>query len=184
MEQFEKYHPIMTPRFTFDWLTVSTVKDVFALRHDPAVAAQTNRPADADINQTVDYISHTMVAVMRNRQLTWGITDRSAKQFVGIFSLDPIDEDSGQAGLHLELVPKELTAASVREIIGHMSAFAFAELGLSSLTIWVPAGDTTVQPTLTALGYKPASYIGDGAPDDFDLYQISRAVSITPPGAE
>ncbi|HAY52611.1 MAG TPA: N-acetyltransferase, partial [Lactobacillus sp.] len=78
MEQFEKYHPIMTPRFTFDWLTVSTVKDVFALRHDPAVAAQTNRPADADINQTVDYISHTMVAVMRNRQLTWGITDRSA----------------------------------------------------------------------------------------------------------
>lgn len=184
MEQFEKYHPIMTPRFTFDWLTVATVKDVFAIRHDPAIAAQANRPADADINQTVTFISQTMVAVMRNQQLTWGITDRAEKRFVGIFALDPIDPESGQAGLHLELQPALVTPPVVNEIIGHMSAFAFAELGLHSLTIWVPTRDTATKDALAALGYKPAANTEAGAPADFDLYQISRAVSIVPPVGE
>ncbi|MFT8411394.1 MAG: GNAT family N-acetyltransferase [Schleiferilactobacillus perolens] len=179
MEQFEKYHPIMTPRFTFDWLTTATVKEIFALRHDPQLAAQTNRPADDTITQTVDYISQTMLAIMRNQQLTWAVSDREAGKVVGIFAIAPIDADAGQAGLHLEIQPDLLTAATIREIIGHMSAFCFAELGLSSLTIWVPA-NAPYQDTLVTLGYKADSFTNSDYAD-FDLYQISRAVSITPP---
>ncbi len=46
MQSFEKYHPIMSVHYTMDWLTTFKIKDIFQLRADRQVAAESGREFD------------------------------------------------------------------------------------------------------------------------------------------
>lgn len=82
MSQFEKYHPILTPHYTFDWLTKARVIDVFNLY-------QTSTPT-ATMETTATQINHIMREIFHDRQLIWGVTDRTTTKFVGQVALRPL----------------------------------------------------------------------------------------------
>ena len=52
MQSFEKYHPIMSVHYTMDWLTTFKIKDIFQLRADRQVAAESGREFDQKITDT------------------------------------------------------------------------------------------------------------------------------------
>ncbi len=133
MEKFEKYHPILTPHFTLDWLTASKVKDIFELRHDKKIAALSGRDIDEDIEQTATYVNRTMHAIMNNEALLWGILDRRTDKFLGTLCIWHFNDQKNTAEIRFEVLADQQNQGIMSEVLGHMSSFAFAELGLKSL---------------------------------------------------
>ena len=136
MASFEKYHPIMSAHYTMDWLTSFTVKEIFALRHDPAVAAASGRLPDDQITDTVTYVNQAMRLVMSNQALLYGIQDRLTTAFLGTFGL--FDVTDNQAEVRFELLPNVQQQGVMGEVLPRMIGFAFFELGLTQLTAVVP----------------------------------------------
>ena len=73
MQSFEKYHPIMSVHYTMDWLTTFKIKDIFQLRADRQIAAESGREFDQKITDTARYINRSMRLVMSNNALLYGI---------------------------------------------------------------------------------------------------------------
>lgn len=163
MEKFEKYHPIMTPHFTFDWLTTARLN-----RSTELMRAVKNQP-DLSTAQAAEHISQLMLKVMRNQELTWGIFSRPEKELVGLASLLNIQEQAKTAELHLYL-PTTTTTADQTELLTRLVTFVFAELDFNE-TILVPNKITTIAPEiLTTLGFAQ--------PAESNNWLIDRAVSL------
>ena len=156
MVAFEKYHPLLSERYTLDWLTASRLKDLHALRADPSVAAFSARQPDATITATARYVNQAMGAIMRNQALVYGITDRQSQTLVGSVALLAITD--AQAQLQLE-VP-QADPAVYAEIIPRISSFAFFELELKTLTVDLPESDSLLRTQLLTFGFQPSSTSG------------------------
>ena len=87
MQSFEKYHPIMSVHYTMDWLTTFKIKDIFQLRADRQIAAESGRGFDQKITDTARYINRSMRLVMSNNALLYGIKDRANGDFLGSFCI-------------------------------------------------------------------------------------------------
>ena len=162
MEKFEKYHPIMTPHYTFNWLTSARLnKSTELMQHYYQDATLTTTKAASLINQT-------MLKVMRDQQLTWGVFDRASDELVGLANLFEINQQ--QAALSIEL---ELTAMQpergVRELLARLVSFAFAELDMK--TLYFKQTTTKIDPAiLDQLGFTANPATND--------WLLNRAVSI------
>ena len=100
MQSFEKYHPIMSVHYTMDWLTTFKIKDIFQLRADRQVAAESGREFDQKITDTARYINRSMRLVMSNNALLYGIMGFSRQPRIP------------RQFLYLEFQPKENRGAS------------------------------------------------------------------------
>ncbi|MFC6181728.1 GNAT family N-acetyltransferase [Lactiplantibacillus daowaiensis] len=145
MTKFEKYHPILTPHYTFDWLTKSRVKDVWLLQ-------QQANPAETML-MTADMINQTMRDIFHDQKLVWGITDRQTDQFIGSASLTALTTATPRLTVHL--ITAQATTAALTEIYTRLTAFATNELGVATLTVPLTPTDQLSTPILTKLGYQP-----------------------------
>lgn len=137
MAKFELYHPILSAHYRLDWLTTFTLKDVYALRADAALAAQSNRPVASSIQDAAKTLNRAMLAVMENRALLYGIGDRQSGALLGSAYLHEFAADRSTASLQLELLPTTARAVGA-EILPRIAGFGFFELGLHALTAHLP----------------------------------------------
>ncbi|WP_436670416.1 GNAT family N-acetyltransferase [Lactiplantibacillus argentoratensis] len=133
MSQFEKYHPILTPHYTFDWLTKVRVIDVFNLY-------QTSNET-ATMEKTAAQINHTMREIFHDHQLVWGVTDRETNAFVGQVGFAPIDMAEHEATLSVDLTATYQQVTTLKEILERLVAFGTVELKLHQLTLTLPRQD-------------------------------------------
>jgi len=140
MSSFEGYHPLLTPKFRFDWLTRFKLKNVAEL---------TNR----DLAETADWINNTMRSTMKRATLTWGIERRQTHKLVGwggFLELD-LPAHTGHAGL----AGKRLPVSEQQEIVDRLVNFGRDELQLTELKLTPSAHlDETV---LAAAGFTADS---------------------------
>lgn len=149
MSQFEKYHPILTAHYAFDWLTKARSIDVLRL-YQRADAAMTIQTAAEKINQTMREIFH-------DQKLVWGVTDRTDGHFVGQVGFDPIDTSTGQATVSVDVFA-DTPAAVLTEIYQRLVAFGTAELKLTTLTVTLTGPDSKCDQVLTALGFHTTDH--------------------------
>lgn len=142
MAIFEKYHPILSPRYVMDWLTMATLKDVHTLRADVSQADLSGRTVDASLEQTAHYVNQSMRLVMSNNALLYGITAKASKQFVGSFCLWNFDAEKTQAQIRFELLPAFSHEPIFDEVMPRMVGFAFFELGLNRVFAILPQAAT------------------------------------------
>ncbi|WP_412989056.1 GNAT family N-acetyltransferase [Pediococcus siamensis] len=148
MEKFEKYHPILTPHYTLDWLTAVNVIDIYNLRHNAENARLSARAVDTDVKQTADYVNRTMHAIMTNKALMWAILDRKTDKFLGTFCIWQFDENRTTATIKFEISPDQQNHGIMSEVLNRMVQFAFTELGLQTL---LASTQPTNQAALTVL---------------------------------
>ncbi|MCT3028080.1 N-acetyltransferase [Pediococcus parvulus] len=170
MERFEKYHPILTTHYTLDWLTATKVKDIYALRHDTEIAAMSGRHVDADINETVAYVNKTMRNIMHNDSLLWGISDRKTDEFLGTFCIWNFNKEKTTAEVGYEILAAQQNHGIMSEVLQHMSNFAFAELGLTTLYAITGQANVTSQAVLTKNKFRiNPNYPGEKETVSFSL---------------
>ena len=145
MSQFEKYHPILTPHYTFDWLTKARVIDVFNLY-------QTSTPT-ATMETTATQINHIMREIFHDRQLIWGVTDRTTTKFVGQVGFTPIDTANHTGTLIINLRPAYQQATTLTEILERLVAFGTVELKLQQLTLNLPQQNSIIEKILHNLNF-------------------------------
>ncbi|WP_125608377.1 GNAT family N-acetyltransferase [Lapidilactobacillus bayanensis] len=162
MEKFEKYHPIMTPHFTFDWLTTAR------LNHSTELIRAVEKQPDLTTAQAAEHISQLMLKIMRNQELTWGIFKRPQKTLIGLTSLANLQEHTKTAELSLYL-PPNLSELEQTELLTRLVTFVFAELDFNETIL--ATNQTTISPqVLTDLGFSK--------PDKTGNWLIERAVSL------
>lgn len=146
MSQFEKYHPLLTQHYVFDWLTKARAIDVFNLYQlDPTTAA--------DMPTTASAINQTMREIFRDQKLIWGVRDRQSDAFIGQAGFNPIDPVAHTATLTVTVFPAYQQAPSLTEIYRHLVAFGTTELHLAHLTVQVTAAPAITGPILKDLGF-------------------------------
>jgi len=120
MASFEGYHPLLTRRYRFDWLTRFNLKNVADLTQQ-------------ELSPTADWINATMRDTMDRRKLVWGIEDRATHKLVAWGGFPPLDlgEPTGQ----VYVLGRPLPTADQQEIQERLVAFGRDELQLSTLTL-------------------------------------------------
>lgn len=156
MVAFEKYHPLLSAHYTFDWLTMSKLKDLFALRADAVQAAQSAREVDHTITETAHYVNRAMHAVMSNQALIYGVTARADHALAGTVALMHITEPPTTAELQVELLPHVEPPAYFAEVLPRIIGFAFFELGLTTLTLILSPKPSPLRTWLGANGFDAA----------------------------
>ncbi|MTV82040.1 hypothetical protein [Secundilactobacillus folii] len=122
MAKFERYHPIMTPHFTMDWLTQFKVKDINLLRRQTV--------PNETIIETAKYVNRQMSTVMHDQSLTWGVAEKQTDVFRGIVQLTPSSRASSSAQLTIVPMTKP-DDELVNEIQTYMAGFAKNTFGSS-----------------------------------------------------
>ena len=150
MQSFEKYHPIMSVHYTMDWLTTFKIKDIFQLRADRQIAAESGREFDQKITDTARYINRSMRLVMSNNALLYGIKDRTNNDFLGSFCIWNFSEKKTVAQVRFETLAKRQGEGVMSEVIKRMLGFAFFELGLKRVYVILPANNERAANLLTA----------------------------------
>ncbi|WP_204122615.1 GNAT family N-acetyltransferase [Lacticaseibacillus mingshuiensis] len=138
MTCFEKYHPLLSAHYTMDWLTMAKLKDVFALRNDPLVAAISGRERDSSIEATAHYVNQSMRLVMADRALLYGVTARDDRSFCGSFCLWNFSENKTQAQIRFEVLAAQASRPVMAEVLPRMLGFAFFELGVTQVYALLP----------------------------------------------
>lgn len=161
MEQFEKYHPLLTDHYTLDWLTVTPLKTV-----NQTLPQLSENYHWTSFSQSAHYLNQTMLAVMRNQKLVWGITRRTNQALVGVASLTEFHQQ--QVHLRIALLSTDEAVDEIAyETLTYLTAFVFAELNLNQITLQTPFPKSHL---LQELGYSYQHKSG--------RWQIQRAVSI------
>lgn len=155
---FEKYHPLLSAHYRLDWLTLFKLKEVYALRHDPAQAAQSGRETDATIEDTARYVNQAMRLIMRNEALLYGIGDKKTQVMLGSICLWQFDAALTQGQLRFEVLPAGADQAVMTEVLPRVVGFAFFELGLSQLQAVLPANATEAIGLLTAAHFTAGPF--------------------------
>jgi len=148
MPKLEKYHPILTPNYTFDWLTKTKVKDLFTLLQ------QTQPSSKVTILSTADETNQTMRDIFHDKKLIWGITDRKSNQFIGQAGFDPLDLTNQTGTLTVTLLPDHQQLTVLTEIYDRLVSFASHELGLTTLTTVQSQPNPALTKLLTKLNFK------------------------------
>ncbi|AVK61418.1 GNAT family N-acetyltransferase [Lactobacillus sp. CBA3605] len=150
MSKFEKYHPLLTPHYTFDWLTKVRVKSVFTLYQQ---MSDTQTPPT--MLTTADQLNQTMREIFHDQKLVWGISTRPTDQFVGQAGFDPIDLTTKTAVLTVTVLSAHHQTAVLTEIYQRLIAFAWHELHLTHLTVVPAADDIITRHLLVQLDFVP-----------------------------
>ena len=145
MSQFEKYHPILTPHYAFDWLTKVRVVDVFNLYQ--------TTDTTVTMAATADRINQVMREIFNDRQLIWGVTDRTTNDFCGQVGFAPIDMAAHQATLTVQLTDANHDVAPLTKILERLVAFGTVELKLQQLKLALSQPDSLMGQVLTTLGF-------------------------------
>ncbi|CAJ1230373.1 GNAT family N-acetyltransferase [Lactiplantibacillus xiangfangensis] len=147
MSQFEKYHPILTEHYAFDWLTKARAIDVFHLYEEMADQPITMPATATKINQT-------MREIFRDQKLVWGVTDRINGHFVGQAGFDPIDLANKEATISVTVTPDNAQDHVLHELYQRLVTFGLAELKLTTLTVHLEQPDHQCEQILTDLGFQ------------------------------
>ncbi|BDZ32245.1 GNAT family N-acetyltransferase [Lactiplantibacillus sp. WILCCON 0030] len=148
MPKLEKYHPILTPHYTFDWLTKARVKDVLTL------IQETDARQQPTILSVADRINQTMREIFHDQKLVWGITQRTTDQLIGIAGFTPLDLTANTATLTVTVLPAQQQPAVLAEIYTRLTAFATHELGLTQLSVHLSQPDQSLTKIFTELGFS------------------------------
>ena len=151
MSQFEKYHPILTPHYTFDWLTKVRVIDVFNL-YQASAAATTMEATAAQIN-------HIMREIFHDHQLIWGVSDRTTNTFVGQVGFAPIDTTNHTATLTVNLISTYQQTAVLTEILARLVAFGTVELKLQQLTLVLSQPNSVLDQVMSRLNFVTQDHL-------------------------
>lgn len=163
MEKFEKYHPIMTQHFTFDWITKARLN-----RSTELMRLVKNQPT-LTTAQAAELISQQMLKIMRNQELSWGIYQRPNHYLIGLTRLTNFNLADQSVELHFVL-QSAVTTSALTELLTRLVTFVFAELNLREAVL-VPTATTVIAPTiLTNLGFSQSI--------DSNNWVIDRAVSL------
>ncbi|WP_125768012.1 hypothetical protein [Lapidilactobacillus wuchangensis] len=161
MEQFEKYHPLLTEHYTLDWLTTTSLKEVHQLL--PKISSSY---AWQNFSQSAQFLNQTMLTIMRNQQLVWGITRRSENTLVGVASLTHFTSE--QVQLTLQPLPSDRHIPQInQETLLYLTAFVLAELAIPKIILAAPF---PAKDLLTRLGYSYQA--------DTNTWEIERAVQL------
>jgi len=152
MSQFEKYHPLLTPHYAFDWLTKSRVIDVFNLYQANQVPAITMEMTAAKINDT-------MRAIFSDQQLVWGVTDKVTDDFVGQVGFPSLNLDQHTAALSIAVVASYHRNETLTELLERLVAFGTVELKLQRLTLTIPVEDDLIAQVLTGLSFTTTDHL-------------------------
>ncbi|MFD1465261.1 GNAT family N-acetyltransferase [Lapidilactobacillus mulanensis] len=163
MEKFEKYHPIMTHHYTFNWLTSARLNESTKL-----MQFHQQQP-DLTTAKAASTINQTMLKVMRNQQLTWGIFNRADDRLLGLANLFEIDEQHSSLKIQLELLVPQ-SDSGINELLARLVSFAFAELDLETIYFEKSDNSAATASLLTKLGFAQQ-------PTNDDWF-LKRAVSI------
>ncbi|WP_057769228.1 GNAT family N-acetyltransferase [Lactobacillus selangorensis] len=161
MIPFEAYHPMMTEHVQLNWLTAYPLKDIYALRSNTEIAQQNDREPDHDMKETAYYINHTMQTIMANQALTWGFSQRTTHQFIGLIELADFMAERTQATLHYEMSLDRQNTEELNELFQYVVAFAQRELNLKQLSITLSADDHLAASILATLGFKQLAVTND-----------------------
>lgn len=132
MQNFEKYHPIMSRHYTLDWLTTFKLKEIYTLRRELDVAEAQQRPIDADITVSAHFVNRAMALVMGNQALLYGVRTRQEDALVATFGFYGFSTDRKCATVRMANAA-DADDAVLNEILPRMVGFAVHELGLSRL---------------------------------------------------
>ncbi|AVK63989.1 GNAT family N-acetyltransferase [Lactobacillus sp. CBA3606] len=152
MTKFEKYHPLLTPHYTLDWLTKVRVKNVLTLYQQ-----MSNAQTPPTILTTADQLNQTMREIFHDQKLVWGISTRPTDQFIGQAGFDPIDLTAKTAVLTVTVLTAHHQIAVLTEIYQRLIAFAWHELHLTHLTVIPAADDTMTRSLLSQLDFVPTT---------------------------
>lgn len=147
MPKLEKYHPILTPHYTFDWLTKARVKDVLTLQSQE----QSNQALT--MLTTADMINQTMREIFHDQKLVWGITQRSNDHLIGQAGFDPLDLTAKTGQLTVTVLAEQATNAVLTELYQRLVDFAIKELGLTELRVTLPQPNPIVAAILAQLSF-------------------------------
>ena len=132
MTSFERFHPVLTPNFQLDWLTESPIKAVHALYTDRHTYQTADIPtAPGAILETVKSVSQTMQQVMRQNELTWGITQTNNNQLVGVIKILNLNRTPDAA--KIAFIVK--TPGILKEVLVRTIQFVKDHFKVSQLTI-------------------------------------------------
>lgn len=132
MQNFEKYHPIMSRHYNLDWLTNFKLKDILAMRHMRDIAIAQGRPIDTEITETAHFVNRAMALVMANRALLYGVGTRGADDLLATFGIYGFSTDQRCATVRMA-APATADPAVLAEVLPRMIGFAVHELGLTRM---------------------------------------------------
>ncbi|AQW21373.1 hypothetical protein PL11_005225 [Lentilactobacillus curieae] len=156
MSQFEKYHPILTPNYTLDWLTQTPVKNIFELYQGNNYETSLTIKRPSSILDTVRNVNHTMQKVMAEKELTWGITDSDSGEFLGVIKAFDLSEDTPEAKISFVTKaqqPEELLFQVVKRTV----KFIIDHFASTKVAIHLEKDNQSVTQILKLLGFIQAN---------------------------
>ena len=146
MSQFEKYHPLLTPHYAFDWLTKNRVLDIFNLY-------QSIKEPTITMEETAAIINDTMRTIFSDQQLVWGVTDKATDDFVGQVGFTSLNLEQRTATIEIAIVATYHRNDTLTEILQRLVSFGMLELKLQHLALTIPAKDDQLAQVLTDLKF-------------------------------
>lgn len=134
------YRPVMTARYTLDWLNAFKLKDINELK-------QSELNQEHSMLETASFVNYAMRQVMHGKSAIWGVKENQTGRFIGIISLQNIDLDGKTAQLFASFLPSDLDQTdTLTEVVPHVIGmlqtdfnFKYLFVSQSQVAIFLPA---------------------------------------------
>ncbi|GEN48762.1 hypothetical protein [Ligilactobacillus pobuzihii] len=134
------YRPVMTARYTLDWLNAFKLKDINELK-------QSELNQEHSMLETASFVNYAMRQVMHGKSAIWGVKENQTERFIGIISLQNIDLVGKAAQLFASFLPSDLDQTdTLTEVVPHVIGmlqtdfnFKYLFVSQSQVAIFLPA---------------------------------------------
>lgn len=163
---FSTFPILKTSRLVLRELSAQDALQLHALRSDPKVAAMTGRIPSTGIEDAMVHICKIRKLIEDNASVYWVISLLDDPTLIGTICLWNFDIENAVAEIGYELLPEFHGKGLMRETIAAVINYGFKEIGLSTITAFPVANNTSSIKVLKMAGFKRDEKVYPNAHDD------------------
>lgn len=163
---FSTFPILKTSRLVLRELSAQDALQLHALRSDPKVAAMTGRIPSTSIEDAMVHICKIRKLIEDNASVYWVISLLDDPALIGTICLWNFDIEKAVAEIGYELLPEFHGKGMMRETIAAVINYGFKEIGLSTITAFPAANNTSSIKVLKMAGFKIDEKVYSNTHDD------------------
>ena len=152
-EMFAQFPVLDTPRLSLRQIVAGDAEALFATFSDPAVMEFYGDPPHRSLEDSSDLIQRQQQWYARHEGIRWGVTLKGEDTVVGSCGFFLFDEEFRRAEMGYELARAHWRQGIMREALGAIITYAFANTDLHRIEAVVNGANDPSQALLLALGF-------------------------------
>ena len=156
---FHPFQNLETERLLLRQLDNTDVKEVYALRSNPATMLYIPRPLVQSDAEALEHIAMINAKIENNEGINWAITIRGNPKLIGIIGHYRIQPQNYRAEIGYMILPEYNGQGIVAEAIKEVVRYGFEEMQLHSIEAVIDPGNFASERVLQKNGFVKEAHI-------------------------